>query len=540
MGDDRDVQGIMPSSIGDSPLPSGDTEVAANGSDISIQPSTNVQPSASQNEELSSKGSGSQLMMSSADAVSSGHDDETASDSNFDTASLPEDVDIFDAEIQVARAANVVYVGSAREVEISESTSKDSEVTPVGLTEAPEVRPGQAQLAEVQSSGILRRSRSGSASARPSRHLPAPAAPPTLNQPLASAPAINPVDAYHNERRLRRMHGLRRDELHDYLKQRQIDEDAGYRTNIDRTNDERKQLRKSKSSPQLYMVPISDGGGPRAGLTGNKSFGTLTQTVLPSSEYEQSVRRMGNMSSLNALLRSTRDMPPPPIPARLRPIRPLPSSSSFPGLLSTSSTTEPSRGLHSSCSTSGSPSRPGGSPGGPSRRSPRHSPPSNMARPDAHRLSIVPESVKNEEEAENNSEDDPFWARALAEVQKRQADARFRIRQQIRFFVHDDATVNEMIEFILVLDDDEIEACARGPTSYNTVKRKVENLKIAFAVLKGDIFGAHSEDLQLLVQARLKRKVKALVEKWKAEEAAAQDKGKGEGKENDLGGRRHA
>lgn len=182
---------------------------------------------------------------------------------------------------------------------------------------------------------------------------------------------------------------------------------------------------------------------------------------------------------------------------------------------------------------------------GPSLLNPNRYPPaslprsggsSNLTISEPHRLSIVPELAEEEMADTSNPNNNTPWARAVAAVLARNADARPRILAQVRLFVQDETEAQQITKTILSRRDEIVDECAYGEGSVNAVKRQVENLKIGYTILKGDLFEAEDEDIDNMLRGRLRRKVAALAEKLKAEDdeaEAAKDQGKGKEKEED-------
>ncbi|OTA69574.1 hypothetical protein K449DRAFT_396890 [Hypoxylon sp. EC38] len=564
-----------------SSVPSCHTHCTAGGTqgaESGTQPSTNPEAPALQGN-TSSASSSYPTSSSGVYVPSSGGESESVNDNDSDIASSLEDVDLSDVEIGVARTVNYVHVGPARLVDIpprstsnqqpSEPSRDAPEPSHAGVTQAgPRVGFRRPRLAAMLSFDDLRHARTASSNVGPSHALPPSATSPALNQPLPVAPSADPLAAYVEQDKRRIQNALRRYErrydelLQENQRQRQINEAMRHQMNVDRAQYERRQLNKSISTPQMFMVPNSDGGDSTGSSTSASHAGpSNAQDAPPTYEYERQIRRMGGMLPLKASTRSMQNLPLPPVPpspARLgelrlspvhsSPIRPLPNSNSFSSVSSGSSRSGRHRFFHSSRSSSASPSRPHGSPGGrmisaPSRLNPNRYPPlslhhggnsGSLTISEPHRLSIVPELA--EEMAETSSNNDTPWARAAAVILAQLDEARPRILAQVSLFVPHDAEAMHITETILARDDEVVNECAYGEGSVNAIKEIVENLKIGFQVLKGTAFGACDEDFELLIKARLRRKVQALADKIKAEEEEAA-KNQGKGKEKEEGGR---
>lgn len=307
-----------PSTACSSPPSSCHTQRTAGGTqgpESGAQSPTNHQALALQGNTSSI--SNSNLTSSSVYSPSSGEDTEIGKDNDSDIASSLEEIDLSDAEIGVARTVNYVHVGPPRLVDIpprstsnqqpSEPSRNASAPLPAGVTQtAPWVRFGRPRLAAMLSSDDLRRARAASANVGPSSGLSASATSPALNQPLPAAPSADLLSAYVEQDNRRVQNALRRYErrydeiLQNHHRQRQIHEALRHQMNVDRAQHERKQLNKSKSSPQLYMVPQSEDGDSTASSTSAHRAGpSAAQDALPTYQYERQIRRMGNMLPLN-------------------------------------------------------------------------------------------------------------------------------------------------------------------------------------------------------------------------------------------------
>lgn len=319
-----------------SALPSGTTHRIASGTqgaENGTQSSTNPQALDLQGNASSST-SNSHPTSSSARFPSSGEENETGKDNDSDIASSLGEVDFSNAEIGVARTVNYVHVGPARLVDIAPRSNSNqlpaephrnvSAPLPAGVNQtAPWMRYGRPRLASMLSSDDLRRARARAASANvgPSPGLPASATSPALNQPLPAAPSpaapspvapspaahrADPLSAYVEQDNQRvqdalRRYGRRFDEIqqNDH-RQRQIDEARRHQMNVDRAQYERRQVNKSRSTPQLYIIPHSDDGASTASSTSaNRAGPSNAQDTPPSYEYERQIRRMGGMIPLN-------------------------------------------------------------------------------------------------------------------------------------------------------------------------------------------------------------------------------------------------
>ncbi|KAI0841836.1 hypothetical protein F5Y06DRAFT_306830 [Hypoxylon sp. FL0890] len=525
----------------------GNTPVPDSGSELSVDVRSSTCPgdtSTCHNDDTEPKSSPTP---SSVYAETSGENSDTGPDSDFELASSLDSSDIEVGAVECARA--VVIVGQARLIQIpprstnnehaTGSTGGDPKPQSAEATKAAGVtHPSQARLVKMQPCDNLRGRRSISAGSAPSRPPPASATSPELRQPLPTTP-----QGSLQVRNARPNSGGSCGELRNYHKQRQMDEARRYEMNVNRMYSSPKQPTKSESSPPLYNVPMSDDSGS-------------THDGSVSYEYEQTVRRMGGMSPMaEKWLQDLPAPPTPPSPALLGssrkprspavPTRPLANSGTFSSASSVGSTPGSSlRLLHSNSSASPSPSRARVSPRR-SRLSPSqsgqnlrsHPPPSlhrvasnNLTASPAHRLSLVPESAENEEEADTNLENDPLWAPARQVVEARQADVRDRILEQVKLFEKDEAKAKVMAEFILNQDDAEVDACAYGEKSVEAVKKKVLNLQLVFQVLNHKEVGPCLEDTGLMIQTRFKRKVRAVMQRMKAEAEADKAKDKGKGK----------